>query len=121
MAPQDTSRRLPPKTLSHDIDSYNGLQTIPSFTTDRPDASAEAVQKAYEIMLAKQADETAKEAVYKAAADAARLAEWYFHNTVLAMKEAVKGKYGSDSDQAAAVGFKKKSERKRPTRSKKDE
>uniref|UniRef100_B8HML8 Uncharacterized protein n=1 Tax=Cyanothece sp. (strain PCC 7425 / ATCC 29141) TaxID=395961 RepID=B8HML8_CYAP4 len=36
------------------------------------------------------------------------------------MKEAVKGKYGSDSDQAAAVGVKKKSERKRPTRTKKE-
>jgi hypothetical protein len=30
------------------------------------------------------------------------------------MKEAVKGQFGSNSDEAAAVGFKKKSERKRP-------
>jgi hypothetical protein len=34
------------------------------------------------------------------------------------MKEAVKGQFGSDSDAAQAVGFKKKSERKRPTKKK---
>jgi len=32
------------------------------------------------------------------------------------MKEAVVGQFGSDSDAAQAVGLKKKSERKRPTR-----
>jgi hypothetical protein len=36
------------------------------------------------------------------------------------MKEAVKGQFGSDSDAAQAVGFKKKSERKRPTKKKMD-
>lgn len=50
------------------------------------------------------------------AADAARLAEWEFHNAVLAMKEVVKGQFGSDSDEAQAVGLKKKSDRKRPVR-----
>ncbi|MEH2022981.1 MAG: hypothetical protein V7K62_05150 [Nostoc sp.] len=53
-----------------------------------------------------------------AAADAARLAEWEFHNAVLAMKEVVRGQYGADSDQAQAVGLKKKSEYKRPSRKK---
>ncbi len=49
------------------------------------------------------------------AADAARLAEWEFHNAVLAMKEVVKGQFGSDSDEAQSIGLKKKSDRKRPT------
>lgn len=56
----------------------------------------------------------------KSAANAARLAEWEFHNMVLAMKEAVKGQFGSDSDEAVAVGYKKKSDRKRPTKRKED-
>jgi len=59
-----------------------------------------------------------KLALYRAAVDAARLAEWEFHNAVLAMKEVVRGQYGSDSDQAQAVGLKKKSDRKRPHRKK---
>jgi hypothetical protein len=53
----------------------------------------------------------------KAAADKARLTEWKFHNDILAMKEFVRGIYGSDSDEVQAVGYKKKSERRRPRRS----
>jgi hypothetical protein len=90
------------------------LQTIESYTTVRPEATPEAIQTAYDSMLAKQREETEKQAIFKAATDAARLAEWEFHNTILSMKEAVKGQFGSDSDEAVAVGFKKKSERKRP-------
>ncbi len=33
---------------------------------------------------------------------------------MLAMKEVVRGQYGSDSNEAQAVGMKKKSDRKRP-------
>lgn len=114
MPTQDTNRRLTPLSLRQDIDAYHGLQTISGFTTARTEATPEAIQAAYEAMLAKQREETEKQAIFKAAADAARLTEWEFHNSVLAMKEAVKGQFGSDSDEAAAVGFKKKSERKRP-------
>jgi hypothetical protein len=113
---QDTSRRLSPPQLRQDIDAYHGLQTITDFTTARTEATPKALQTAYEAMLAKQREETEKQALYKAAADNARLAEWEFHNLVLAMKEAVKGQFGSDSNEAVAVGFKKKSERKRPQR-----
>lgn len=116
MAIQDTNRRLTPTNLRQDIDSYHGLQTIKGYTTARSEATPEAIQTAYEAMLAKQQEETEKQAIFKAAADTARLAEWDFHNSVLAMKEAVKGQFGSDSDEAASVGFKKKSERKRPTK-----
>lgn len=52
----------------------------------------------------------------KAAADKARQAEWEFHNAVMAMQEVVRGHFGSDSDEAQAVGYKKKSEHKRPRR-----
>ncbi len=69
-------------------------------------------------MLAQQQAQTEKLALYRSAADAARLAEWEFHNAVLAMKEVVRGQYGLDSDQAQAIGLKKKSDRKRPTRKK---
>lgn len=55
-------------------------------------------------------------AMYRAAADAARLAEWEFHNAVIAMKEVVRGQFGSDSNEAQAVGLKKKSDRKRSVR-----
>jgi len=71
----------------------------------------EALQKAYTEMVTKQQEETEKQALFKAAADAAKQAEWEFHKAVLAMKEAVKGQFGSDSDAAQAVGFKKKNQK----------
>jgi hypothetical protein len=118
MPAQDTTRRLTPNTLQQDINSYNGLKAVTGYVTGRVEATPEALQKAYSEMVAKQREETEKQAIFKAAADAAKQAEWDFHNAVLAMKEAVKGQFGSDSDAAQAVGFKKKSERKRPSKKK---
>lgn len=118
MPTQDRTRRLPPQLISQDIDSLHGLQTISTYDTTRIDASAAKLQQAYQAMLTQQQTETEKLTLYRAAADAARLAEWEFHNAVLAMKEVVRGQYGSDSDEAQAVGLKKKSDRKRPTRRK---
>jgi len=118
MTIQDKTRRLRPQTISQDIDSLHGLQTVSTYDTTRPDASTTNLQQVYQAMLISQQAETEKLALYRAASDAARLAEWEFHNAVLAMKEVVRGQYGSDSDQAQAVGLKKKSDRKRPSRKK---
>ena len=118
MTIQDKTRRLRPQIISQDIDSFHGLQTVSTYNTTRADASAAKLQEVYQAMLISQQTETEKLALYRAASDAARLAEWEFHNAVLAMKEVVRGQYGSDSDEAQAVGLKKKSDRKRPSRKK---
>ncbi|MBD2608062.1 hypothetical protein H6G81_26980 [Scytonema hofmannii FACHB-248] len=118
MPTPDRTRRLSPHLISQDIDSLHGLQTVTSYDTPRTDASRTKLQEAYQAMLTHQQAETEKLTLYRAAADAARLAEWEFHNAVLAMKEVVRGQYGTDSDEAQAVGLKKKSERKRPIRKK---
>ncbi|WP_414579177.1 hypothetical protein [Anabaena sp. CCY 9402-a] len=118
MITQNTTRRLRPQLISEDVSSWHGLKTITTYETNRADASAANLQQAYQAMLAQQQTETEKQALYRAAADAARLAEWEFHNAVLAMKEVVRGQYGLNSDQAQAVGLKKKSEYKRPSRKK---
>jgi hypothetical protein len=120
MPSPDTTRRITPTTLQQDIDSFNGLKTVSNYTTNRPEATLEALQAAYNDMLAKQSEETEKQALFKAAADTSKQAEWTFHNAVLAMKESIKGQFGSDSNAAQAVGYKKKSERKRPSKRKTD-
>lgn len=116
MPNQDTTRRLRPQIISQDVTSLHGLQTISTYDTTRAEAAVENLQQVYQAMLTQQQVETEKLALYRAASDAARLAEWEFHNAILAMKEVVRGQYGSDSNQAQAVGLKKKSERKRPSR-----
>jgi len=118
MATQNTTRRLRPQLISEDVSSWYGLQTVSTYQTNRADASAAKLQQAYQAMLDQQQAETEKQTLYRAAADAARLAEWEFHNAVLAMKQVVRGQYGLDSDQAQAVGLKKKSDYKRPSRKK---
>ncbi|HEY9618257.1 MAG TPA: hypothetical protein V6C64_15530 [Microcoleaceae cyanobacterium] len=112
------NRRLSPQQLSQDIDALNGLGAIPFYSTNRPEATPENLQAVYQKMIAQQQNEVEKQATAKAAADAARLAEWQFHQAVLAMKEVVRGQFGSDSNEAQSVGLKKKSNRKRPTRTK---
>jgi len=116
MVAPDINRRLGNAPLREDIDSFNGFQSIIDYKPLRPEATPEALAQKYATMLAVQQEETIKIAAAKAATDAAREAEWDFHNAVLAMKETVKGQYGSNSNEAQAIGFKKKSERKRPAK-----
>ena len=104
--PIDITRRLPSKTISSDIDSLNSLGTVAGYLPVRTDASPEALKSNFDAMLV----------MAKAASDAARQAEWEFHNSILSMKEAVRAQFGPDSNAAQAVGYKKKSERKRPRR-----
>lgn len=118
MTTPNTNRRLSPQIINQDVDSLNGLKTIPNYKTSRREATSETLQQAYQTMLVQQQNETEKLALYRAASDATRLAEWEFHNTTLAMKEVVLGQFGSDSDEAQSVGLKKKSDRKRPARQK---
>lgn len=116
MSNPDTSRRLPTRTILQDIESWQGLSAVKDYVTGRAEAMPEAIQRAYDDMQEKQHRETELIARAKAAADEAQLAEWKFHQSVLAMKESVRGHFGSDSNEAQSVGYKKKSERRRPRR-----
>lgn len=116
MPVQDTSRRLPSPVINQDIESYDGISFITDYTTTRKDASAQHLQQTHQAMMDCRKKELQLEIQLKAAIDESRQAEWEFHNAVLAMKEFVRGQYGSDSNEAQAIGLKKKSERKRPTR-----
>jgi hypothetical protein len=63
-------------------------------------------------MLAAQEAETQAAAALAAARDDAVAAEWSYHNLVLGMKDQVLAQFGRDSNEAQAVGLKKKSEYK---------
>jgi len=114
-------RRLPVKTLGADIDSLNGLNTVEGYVPVRDDASPKKLRTSFETMQAKQQKETELQAMLKAASDEARQAEWEFHNSILSMKEAVRAQFGPDSNATQAIGYKKKSEYKRPRRTPKAE
>jgi hypothetical protein len=118
MSAQNTSRRLSADTISQDILSLTGLQSIQDYQPTRSEASLKALQQAYKTMLTQQQLLAEKQADYKTATELTKQSEWAFHNAVLAMKEVVRGQYGSDSNEVQTVGFKKKSNRKRPAKAK---
>ncbi len=117
--PSNTSnRKITPQLLQQDIDALNGLGSIRTYATSRAEATPEALQSAYQALQLRRQAEKECLALYQASVDAARTAEWDFHNAILAMKEVVRGQFGSDSNEARAIGLKKKSDRKRPVRTK---
>ncbi len=118
MPSTNSNRKITPQLLQQDIDALNGLGSIRTYATSRPEATPEALQSAYQALQLRRQAEKECLALYQASVDAARTAEWEFHDAILAMKEVVRGQFGSDSNEARAIGLKKKSDRKRPARTK---
>lgn len=110
------ARRIPNRVIGDDIAAFHALDTIANYVPTRDGATPERLKAAYEAMLIKQRQENVQVATAKAAVDAARQAEVDFHEAVLSMKESVRGQFGPNSDEAQAIGYKKKSEYKRPRR-----
>lgn len=113
------TRRIQPAVLQADLDSFAALQAIADYAPANPAYTVAAITTAKQNMEAKQTAETQAAAALAAARDGAVEAEWAFHNVVLGSKTQVDAQYGENSDQRQSVGRKKKSERARPTRSKK--
>ena len=112
----DYSKKIPAKIIDADIDSFHGLNFITNYIPVRSEATPEELKAAYDTMFSLQKQEVELMAQIKAISDAARQAEVEFHDAVLAMKETVRGQFGPNSDEAAAIGYKKKSEYKRRRR-----
>jgi hypothetical protein len=95
---------------------YSTENFITNYIPVRSEATPEELKAAYDTMFSMQKQEVELVAQIKATSDAARQAEVEFHDAVLAMKETVRGQFGPNSDEAAAIGYKKKSEYKRRRR-----
>ncbi len=119
MTTQNTNNRISPSILNADQDIFQGLQTLTDYRPQLQEASIPQIEQAQAEMLRSQNLEAQLKAQSRAAVDAARIAEWAFHNTILEAKNAVIAQFGADSSEAQTVGRKKKSAYKRPMRQKK--
>jgi hypothetical protein len=81
-----------------------------------PEFSAEAAEAAVERMEATATAVLLAENALAAARTESLLARANVHGVAIGVKDEVTVIYGSDSDQVAAVGLKKKSDRNRPKR-----
>ena len=98
------TRPLTPKQLQDDLDAFAALKNIVGYKPSNPD---------YEISNGN----TAKEARTAAASrDDEVAAQWAFHDYVLGTKDQVKAQFGPNSNEIQALGLKKKSEYKSPSR-----
>jgi len=111
------TKRLTPPLLEGARQVAAAIQTLPDFTGDA-NHSPKAMQALAAQVEAKRAAEVQAQNALDAARDDAAATEQDFYNRSLRVKELVVGQYGSDSNEAATVGLKKKSERKAPSRRK---
>ncbi|MGC1376625.1 MAG: hypothetical protein WA821_10385, partial [Anaerolineales bacterium] len=110
------NNRLDAKVLLTDDATLAALKTIGGYQPFKPELSVEALTTKQAAMRAANEVEVQAQAALDAARDAAVAAQWDYHNSILGAKDHVVGQFGSSSDQVAALGLKKKSERKAPAR-----
>lgn len=108
--------RMRPIALQADADTVAALSGITGYKPSNSKYSAQALSTALKTRTETKAAETKAESAYKAARDAAAGAEFNLHELVLGARDQVVAQFGRDSDQAASMGLKKKSERRRPVR-----
>lgn len=113
---RNQSKRLPPLKLEADESGFAALQAIASYTPINPAYSLEAVKAAHVELENLRRAEAQAQAVMAAARDGAVAKEWEFHNLMLGVKEQIIAQFGKDSNEVQALGLKRKSDYKPPTR-----
>ena len=106
------------KTLKADTDALAAIKKMTGYQPADPNSAftlAKLMTSAQTLDDAADAHVQA-EAAHKTARDGHVTAQWAFHNAMLGARTQVVALFGDDSEQVAAVGLKKKSERKAPTR-----
>ena len=107
---------IPSDVLEADRASLVALKNLKDYTAINPSYSTEALAAlAEEMDQAEEAAVSAKQMYVTARAAKAALVR-KFHSDILGARSNVNTQYGPDSPEIQAMGLKKKSERKRPTR-----
>lgn len=113
---KNQTRRITSAVLADDRKAFDALQGIADYTPANQSYKTENIMAVRDHMDELLRDATQAEVAADAKRDAANAAEWEFHNAMLGAKVQVEAQFGSDSDEVAALGLKKKSEYKSPSR-----
>jgi hypothetical protein len=113
---RNQAKRLPPVKIEADENGFAALQAITGYTPINPAYSLDSVAAVHgELENLRQREAQALAAVV-AARNETIAKEWEFHNLMLGVKEQVIAQFGKDSGEVQALGLKRKSEYKWPTR-----
>lgn len=115
---KNQTRPLRPALLAADRDAFDALQGIENYTPANQAYTTEKIKALRDRVDEAQREATQAQAEADAKRDAETAAAWDFHNAMLGAKVQVEAQFGSNSDQVASLGIKKKSEYKSPKRRK---
>ena len=107
------SRRVPALVLADDIKAFQALATIQGYAPHDPELKLDVVTAAFEALSADQAAFVRAQVAMNAARDKLAHTEQRAHGKMLRVKDSVCSQYGDDSNEYAALGMKKKSEKKK--------
>lgn len=115
---KNQTRRIASGVLDDDREAFDALQGITDYAPANPAYKTETIKAVRDQMDDLLREATQAEAAAAAKRAAANAGEWKFHNVILGAKTQVTAQFGDDSDEVAALGLKKKSDYKNPTRRK---
>ena len=115
MAKNET-RRVTPAVLDADRAAFAALQAINNYAPANQAYRTEAIEAARDRMDDLRRELVQAEVAVASKRDDATAAEWEFHNAMLGAKLQVTAQFGPSSNELAALGLKKKSEYKSPSR-----
>jgi hypothetical protein len=106
------------KTLKADRDALAAIKKMTGYQPADPNSPYTLAKLTVLDQAASDAADAHAQAKadHKAARDGDVAAQWALHNAALGARLQVVAQFGDDSEQAAAVGLKKKSEYAKPTR-----
>ena len=110
------TKPLSPKILQEDLDAYAALKNIPTYNPSNPDYDLSNGKTAKDAMTAAEDASAQAEVAAKAARDDEVAAQWAFHDYILGARQQVIAQFGDDSNEKQALGLKKKSEYKSPSK-----
>lgn len=111
-----TPRRIPQPTIDADLETLRALTGMADYTPHNPNYSLASAEGALERMNKAATALTLAENALAAARTQALVTRADFHDIILGVKDEAMVIYGPDSDQIAALGLTKKSDRNRRKR-----
>ena len=111
MAKNET-KRIQPSVVRRDREVYAAVKGMKNYAPANPNYAPDKLNTEHDALTQKEEAVVQKEAEAEAARDAVVAEQWSFHNTMLGVKDQVVAQFGPNSDEAQAVGLKKKVEYK---------
>ena len=106
-------KRLPAQVVADDTKAFHALATIEGYAPHDPELKLDAVTATFDELSADQAAFVRAQVAMDAARDKLAHTEQRAHSKMLRVKDSVCSQYGDDSNEYAALGMTKKSERKK--------